>query len=161
MIGELWNVITIQTRPKNGNVTITPFELLWEKKTSLFDGFNGNVLTKEFFLQELLDNIKSDENDKELEIIKQDEEELPELPHTIKLQIKDIESEIPNIIHSGFEYDKYSQLDGSNDRFIRKQENTNSLRDKLFDGLQESKNDEDIKITKEDSNLFNINNVPF
>lgn len=161
LIEELWNVITIQTRPKNGNVTITPFELLWEKKTSLFDDFNGDKLTKEFFLQELLDNIKSDENDKELEIIKQNEEELPELPHTQKLQIKDIENELPNIIHSGFEYDNYSKLDGSNDRFLRKQENTNSLRDKLFDGLQESSNDENIQLTKQPIDLFNQDNMLF
>jgi hypothetical protein len=161
LVKELWSVITIQSRPKNGQITIAPFELLWEKKTSLFDSYGGNILTQEFFLQQLLDNMKDEENDKELEIIKNDEEDLPELPHTVKLQLKDVEQELPSVIHAGFEYDIYSQQDGSNDRFLRKQENTNSLRDKLFNGLQEGKDDEDIKIIKEQPDLFNQDNMPF
>ena len=98
---------------------------------------------------------------KELEIIKNSEEDLPELPHTIKLKLKDVESELPEVIHSGFEYDVYSQLDGSNDRFLRKQENTNSLRDTLFGGLQQSDEKEKIDITKNQPNLFNQKDMPF
>ena len=160
LVKELWSVITIQSRPKNGQITIAPFELLWEKKTSLFDSYGGNILTQEFFLQQLLDNMKDEENEKELEIIKNSEEDLPELPHTAKLQLKDVEEELPSVIHTGFEYDVYSQLDGSNDRFLRKQENTNTLRDTLFAGLQENK-DDNIKIVKKQPDLFNQDNMPF
>ena len=46
---------------------------------------------------------------------------------------------IPNIVHTGFEYDKYTQQDGSNDRFMEKQKNTNALRDAIFDALDDDK----------------------
>lgn len=159
LIKDLWNVVIVQNRPKNGEITIKPFELLWESKTTLNDIYGGSQLTKDFFLQDLINNIKTEDRDDIIE----NEEELPELPHTNKLKLSDIEDDIPNIIHKEFDYDIYSKLDGSNDRFIRKQINTNSLRDTIFGGLQEASEEENIQITKNNNDLFESieGNIPF
>lgn len=152
LIKELWKVIIIQgkTSKTTGETTITPFELLWEKKTNLNDIYGGSSLTQEFFLQELLDNFENKDN---LDIIN-DKDNLPELPHTSKLTMNDIENEIPNIIHNNFEYNLYSQLDGSNDRFLRKQENTNSLRDTIFNNIINQENNELNENNDAEYNLF-------
>ena len=54
------------------------------------------------------------------------EEEAPELPHTEKMTFEQIENEMGSIVHSQYNYYEYSKLDGSNNRFMRKQENTKS-----------------------------------
>ena len=145
MITELWKVVIIETKPKNGNVTISPFQLLWEKKTDLTDMYGGSSNTKEFFLQELIYNMKEDNI----------EEELPELPKTPKKKLDDVIVEIPNIVHKSFDYYEYSEEDSSNERFMRKQENTNSLRDTLFSNIE---NNEQTTI-KTDPTLFD--DMPF
>lgn len=119
LIKQLWSIVIIQSRPKNGNVVIQPFELLWKTKYELEDIY-GNMDTKTFFLQDLLDEMKNDDNN---ELI---EEELPELEKTRKLKLSDVKDDLPNVVHDKFNYDEYTELDGSNDRFMKKQENTKS-----------------------------------
>ena len=111
-VKELWDVVVIQSRPKNGNITLSMFELLWDKRSDEdLNNIYGNVNTKIFFAEEIISNMKYE-----------NEEEAPELPHTDKKQLKDIEDE--TIVNKPFDYFEYSQLDGSNNRFLRKQTNT-------------------------------------
>lgn len=120
LICEIFNVVVIKGRPSKGMVKISPFELLWEQKNDLTNLY-GNLNTKEFF-SDLMDNM----------VVNEDEDELPELEHTSKLQLKDVENELQNVVHKEFDYFEYSELDKSNERFMRKQENTNTLRDNIF-----------------------------
>lgn len=142
-IGKLFDVVVIRGKSKKGKIPVTPFELLWSTKESLKDIY-GNNITKEFFLQELVDNIKEEQET--------EEEEIPELPMTSKYKLEDIKHTLKNVIHSGFTYDEYSRLDGSNERFLIKEEKQNSMKDTLFD----PKNfvNEEIQKPKEDPNLF-------
>lgn len=120
LICEIFNVVVIKGRPSKGMVKISPFELLWEQKNDLTNLY-GNLNTKEFF-SDLMDNM----------VVNEDEDEVPELEHTSKLQLKDVENELQNVVHKEFDYFEYSELDKSNERFMRKQENTNTLRDNIF-----------------------------
>ena len=120
LVCQIFNVVVIKGRPSKGMIKISPFELLWEQKNDLTNLY-GNLNTKEFF-SDLIDNMVVDET----------EEELPELEHTSKLQLKDIIYELPNVVHKQYDYFEYSSLDKSNERFMRKQENTNTLRDNIF-----------------------------
>ena len=120
LICQIFNVVVIKGRPSKGMVKISPFELLWEQKNDLTNLY-GNLNTKEFF-SDLMDNM----------VVNDDEEEVPELEHTSKLQLKDVENELQNVVHKEFDYFEYSELDKSNERFMRKQENTNTLRDNIF-----------------------------
>lgn len=117
LIKDLWKVIVIQSRPKNGEITIKPFELIWDDKISI-DNIYGDPITKSFF-EELIDNIK-DNNKDELDIDSKD------LPKEHKLKESDVITELSSVIHSNFDYDIYSKEDGSNDRFIRKQMNNSN-----------------------------------
>jgi len=148
MMVELFDVIIIHTRPRNGNITIKPFELLWERKDDLVNIF-GNANTKDFFA-ELTENM----DDEKIE----SEEELEELPHTSKLRIEDIEKELPNIIHKEFDYYTYSELDKSNERFMRKQESTNTLQDNIFVTKEEQENNDNTIINDLQLELFNEKN---
>lgn len=137
LICELWKVIIIQSKPRKGDITIKPFELLWQTKQQL-NNIYGNMNTQTFFLEQLLNEIKDDE----IEETENEEipEELPELPHTSKETIANVESTLNTVVHEGYEYDVYTSDetgDGSNTRFLRKQENTNQLRDTLFNKLDE------------------------
>ena len=120
LVCQIFNVVVIKGRPSKGMIKISPFELLWEQKNDLTNLY-GNLNTKEFF-SDLIDNMVVDET----------EEELPELEHTSKLQLKDIIYELPNVVHKQYDYFEYSSLDKSNERFMRKQENTYTLRDNIF-----------------------------
>ena len=86
--------------------------------------------TQIFFMEQLVNEMKPEEETEVEEII-----DLPELPITDKTKSSDIDDEIKEVVHNTYEYDDYSKLDGSNDRFIRKQENTNQLRDVIFDNI--------------------------
>ena len=146
LICELWKVIIVQGRPKKGNITITPFELLWQTKQEL-NNIYGNINTQTFFLEQLIDEIKDDEEENT------EEEVLPELPHTHKLKLEDVENDLINVVHEGYDYNVYSKETGENDRFIRKQENTNQLRDNIFKQIEEeNKNNDD----KPKSNILEI-----
>lgn len=120
LVCQIFNVVVIKGRQSKGMIKISPFELLWEQKNDLTNLY-GNLNTKEFF-SDLIDNMVVDET----------EEELPELEHTSKLQLKDIIYELPNVVHKQYDYFEYSSLDKSNERFMRKQENTNTLHDNIF-----------------------------
>ena len=117
---ELWKVIISQTRPNKGKITIKPFELLWTKK---FDGdfYGGSEFTKQFFAQELIEEMKDIED-----------EEIEDFVVTDKKRLEDISNELPNVIHKPYGYYEYSEMDMSNERFMRKQENTNLLKDDIF-----------------------------
>jgi hypothetical protein len=119
----------------------------------MLNNIYGNKNTEEFFLQEL-DN---DLNDKENNI--DDAEDVPELDMTPKLKLEDVENTLTNVIHSEFDYNKYVEKDLSNERFLRKQINTNSLRDTLFDPVQQSA----YETNNKEPELFteNTENVPF
>ena len=87
---------------------------------------------KLFFLEELIENIKNE--DVKEENSKEDEEiENKQLPLTRKYKLEQIEHELKHVIHDGFDYSLYSELDKSNDRFMLKQINTNMLNNNLFD----------------------------
>lgn len=128
LIQDLWKVIIIQDRPKNKKIKIRPFELLWEKKESL-DNVYGNSPTTAFFMEELLNNTKDSENDSIPDDV------LADLPMTRKYKLEQIEKELNSVIHSDYNYYDYSQLDNSNDRFMRKQDNTNMMKDTVVGRL--------------------------
>lgn len=125
IVKEYWKVIIIQNPPKNGQVVITPFELLWKTKQQL-DNAYGNWNTQAFFLEQLVGEMKEETQEEEKE------EELPEFEHTEKVQLKDIIDELPHIVHEEFDYFDYSEKDKSNYRFMKKQSNTSHLNDHIF-----------------------------
>lgn len=147
LIKQLWDVVIIQDRPKNGIISVRPFELLWERKTNL-DNVYGTENTKLFFLEELIDSIKNDDNQQDIN--KEDEElENRQLPFTRKYKLEQIEHELKHVIHDGFDYSLYSELDKSNDRFMLKQTNTNMIKGSLFD---KSKSQSDISYMESKKN---------
>ena len=147
LIKQLWDVVIIQDRPKKGIISVRPFELLWERKTNL-DNMYGTEKTKLFFLEELIDNIKNDDNQQDVN--KEDEElENKQLPFTRKYKLEQIEHELKHVIHDGFDYSLYSELDKSNDRFMLKQTNTNMIKGSLFD---KSKSQSDISYMESKKN---------
>jgi len=138
---DLWKIIVLQGRSNKGEFGIIPFELLWEKKTDLTDVYGGSELTKTFFIEELVDEMKDDFDEDEDEINKPFE-------LTEKKRIADITNELPNVIHRPYGYYEYSEMDNSNNRFMRKQENTNTLRDDIF--TQDNVEKTDKKNKKDD-----------
>ena len=153
---DLWKIIILQSRPKNGNVGIVPFELLWQKKTDLNDIYGGSQETQAFFVEELLGDMKDINESDDLEDT-DIEFELKE-----KNRLSDVQSELPNVIHKPYGYYEYSELDESNERFMRKQENTNMLKDNIF--TTQSNNESNNKTKKNNQgDLFEQVNeeVPF
>ena len=155
LICELWKVIVVQGRPKNGIVAIAPFELIWERKEN-YQNVYGNINTKEFFLQELIDDMKK-ENTEEVE------EELPELELTEKKQLEDVREELPKVIHKEYSYKVYSELDDSNNRFLRKQENNNALKDNIFNNTntEDTEKEETKQVEKTLWDTLEDDEVPF
>lgn len=151
LICELWKVVIIETKPNSkGEVYIKPFELLWEKKKDLAN-YYGNESTMNFFINELEGNMKEQD--------KIEYEELPELEMTSKKKLTDIEKDIPNIVHKDFDYYIYSEDDGSNKRFLRKQENTDSTKDTIFKVVKPEDETLDDVGTENEPTLFQ--DVPF
>ena len=122
---NLFDIITVHTRPKNGKINLQMFELLWEPKNDLNNIYGGIDATKQFFT-DLIGKMKPEDQ------LEMSSEEIPDLPYTSKLQLNDVEEELPNVIHKEFNYYDYSKLDESNDRFMRKQQNTNKLSNNIF-----------------------------
>ena len=168
LVQELWKVIIIQGNPIQGKITISPFKLLWQRK-DILENVYGNESTHQFFIQVLEDemNIKKEE---------ENYDDLEDFKHTDKVKLEDIKTDIPNIIHSGFEYEVYSQQDGSNKRFIIKQKNTynpfietireNENKPKRGEKLHEELHDSlfaDDEITKEEENNIqnDVEDLPF
>ena len=122
LVQDLWKVIISQSRPSSGKVKIEPFELKWERKDILKDVY-GDKNTHEFFIQTL-----EDEMDKKIEetngLI---EDELPEFDIKQNIKIDAIKDKIYDIIHNEYDYYKYSDEDGSNERFLRRQKNTTNI----------------------------------
>ena len=119
-LDKIFNIIVFKGRPKNYIYNLRMFESLWSKKDEI-DLLNvyGDRSTMEFFMNDFANKAK--------EVEEEEEEEAPDFVTTTKLEEKDIEHEIPNIVHKDFDYYKYSEEDNSNNRFLRKQENTNKL----------------------------------
>jgi hypothetical protein len=138
-IEELWKIIVTQSRPKDGKITLSPFELLWQTKDSLDTVYGGNI-TKTFFMQELIDEMKPEEIVEESYLPKIDENEiLPEIEVTSKVSLNTVKDEVQNIVNKDYDYYKYSEQDGSNERFMEKQKNTNAFRDTIFDIIDDNK----------------------
>lgn len=151
---DLWKVIVLQSRPSKGKIGIVPFELLWEKKTDLEDIYGGSTLTKQFFVEELVNDMR-DEFDEDDDLINAPFE------HTEKKRLEDVSEELPNVIHKPYGYYEYSEMDNSNSRFMRKQENTNTLRDDIFT-TSNNDTDDNVNNYKEPDLFENIDsNVPF
>jgi len=144
---ELWKVIILQGRSKKGTIGIVPFELLWEKKTDLTDVYGGSEQTKTFFIEELVDDMKEDYDEDEDEINKPFE-------LTEKKRIADITTELPNVIHRPYGYYEYSEMDDSNTRFMKKQENTNTLKDDIFTQVNTEDNNKKKKKGDDMKDLF-------
>lgn len=159
---NLWKVIIEQSKPKNGVITIKPFEMLWETKQEINEIYQNNI-TKDFFLQELLDDMKEENEESSEPTLEDYEDSLPtELPHTSKYKLEQVETQLKNVIHDGYDYSEYASKDGSNQRFIEKMENTNTLKETLF-GKNYGKDDDTSymksKITQ--ANLFDEKECPF
>ena len=159
LVKEYWDIIIIHSKPKNGIITIQPFELIWKTKQQL-NNIYGDWNTQTFFLQQLMDDMKEDNNEEV------NEEIIPEFEHNEKVKLEDIINELPEIIHKEFDYFNYSELDQSNDRFMRKQENTNQMRDQLFSYLlPQEENNTNIKKKNESLtiqfNEFEKEEIPF
>lgn len=151
---NLWKIIIDQSKPKNGIITIKPFEMLWDTKQEINEIYQNNI-TKQFFLQELIENIKIEDETKKEETLEEYESKLPEnLPHTSKYKLEQIESQLKNVIHDGYDYSDYASKDGTNKRFVEKMENTNSLRGTIF-GQNLNKSEDTSYMKKvEEKNLF-------
>lgn len=159
LVKEYWDIIIVHSKPKNGIITIQPFELIWKTKQQL-NNIYGDWNTQTFFLQQLMDDMKEDNNEEV------NEEIIPEFEHNEKVKLEDIINELPEIIHKEFDYFNYSELDQSNDRFMRKQENTNQMRDQLFSYLlPQEENNTNIKKKNESLtiqfNEFEKEEIPF
>ena len=155
----MWKVIIVETKSRKGTINIRPFELLWEEKDKTKNLF-GDEMTEQFFLvDELMKNMK-DENGNlaNIDRVIDESETEQEFEHTSKKRLAEVRDEIPEIVHGDFDYDTYSELDGSNERFLRKQKNTNHLVDSVF-AMEERDNDLRNKELKE-MTLFEFNEEP-
>lgn len=123
---ELFDIVVVKKGTKNGLIHIEPFKLLWEKKIDFSDVFGQYANSKEFFLQDLINNIKENSyDDSYVDDI--------DFEHTTKLKLdNDILEDVKNLLSKSFEYYHYSEVDGSNERFLRKQRNTNHFKDDIF-----------------------------
>lgn len=149
-VENLFDVIVIKGKSKNYIYNLRMFELLWDKKDDI-DLMNiyGDQNTKMFFAEQVIDTLNTDDYD---------EDEAPDFEMAPKLQESDIEHEIPTIVHAEFDYFDYSEKDGSNNRFMRKQENTNKIKN-MFERPSDSvKQDID---NKDNNSLFSEEELPF
>ncbi|MBQ3415875.1 MAG: DEAD/DEAH box helicase family protein [Clostridia bacterium] len=146
LVQNLWKVIIIQGRPIQGKISIAPFELLWQRK-DILKNIYGDENTHEFFIQVLEDEMKKkaeEEND--------EDETLEEFKPASKVKLEDIKTEIPSIVHNGFEYEVYSVQDGSNRRFMIKQKNTyNPIAEEITKEEKKPKKETKKKIDDSDS----------
>lgn len=151
LVQQMWKIIINQGKPnKDKKILITPIELNWERKDVLRNIY-GDENTHEFFIQVLEDEIDNKvDNEEDVE------PELPEFEKKDKLTDADILPHINEIIHPEYDYDIYSKLDNSNERFLRKQKNTFVEKEALISQIKEN-NEKPIENNEEDT-LFNINN---
>lgn len=156
IIQDLWLVVINQSRPdKEGNIILTPVELTWERK-DILKNIYGNENTKQFFIETLADEMKPEA------IENNDEEEVPDFERKNKVTFESIRHELKDIVHEEFDYDIYSKLDMSNDRFLKKQDIEKKT--DLMTGIRQE--DEAIKEKQErnesaetEYGLFNDENI--
>ena len=74
---------------------------------------------------------------------------IPELEHTAKKKLTDVENELQNVIQPTFDYTVYADKDGSNSRFLRKQENIKSQKNKYNNEEIEEKQNNDNSLSFE------------
>lgn len=156
-IRDLFNVVVIRGNSKNYIYNLRMFELLWDKKDDI-DLINiyGDINTKMFFAEQLLDNTNS--------FNEYDEDEAKDFEMTSKKTMDDVADEI--VINNGFEYEDYSQKDGSYNRFMRKQKNTSKVGN-LFktpsEEIKKSISNQDSMNLFSSIDMFNENSeeVPF
>ena len=158
---NLWKVVVDQSKPKNGIVTIRPFEMLWDTKQDINKMYANNI-TNQFFLQELVEDMKDDEATSSIKEVEEYENNLPQMPHTSKCKLEQIESQLKNVVHDGFDYSDYSIKDGTNKRFMEKMEQNNSLRGSLF-GNNDNEGNSYMSNKTLQKDLFGneINDCPF
>ena len=158
---NLWKVVVDQSKPKNGIVTIRPFEMLWDTKQDINKMYANNI-TNQFFLQELVEDMKDDETTSSIKEVEEYENNLPQMPHTSKYKLEQIESQLKNVVHDGFDYSDYSIKDGTNKRFMEKMEQNNSLRGSLF-GNNDNEDNSYMSNKTLQKDLFGneINDCPF
>ncbi len=158
-IKDLWKVIIKEGGKVNGVITLMPVDLLWKSKERNINIF-GTIATKEFFMQELLDNIKEtgaeegydETNSEETLSDLVDNVEVEDIAHTGKYHYTDVAKEVNNIIDTDYDFTEYSNKRGQNDRFMTKQENTSMFRDTIF-GTSYSDSTDDNNSEK-DNSLF-------
>ena len=86
------------------------------------------------------------------------------MPHTSKYKLEQVKSELGNVIHDGYDYSDYASKDGTNQRFVEKMENTNSLRGTIFGQNLDANNVDDSSYMKSklvQGELFESNECPF
>ena len=120
LLYDLWKILVIERR-KNNQIHLSLFELLWSRKEDLINIYGGSNKIKNFFLDELIDNIKTETENTESENA---EEEFDDFEKTEKKTLEQIKDELKTVIHKDYDYYIYSNEDGSNTRFLEKQENT-------------------------------------
>ena len=98
---QLWPVIIVQGRPRKNIIPIKPFELLWQTKLQL-NNIYGDMKTQSFFLEQLLGEPVEEETKENVE------EVLPELEHTHKLKIEDVEDKLSELVSEEYDYNIYS-----------------------------------------------------
>ena len=156
---QLWPVIIVQGRPRKNIIPIKPFELLWQTKLQL-NNIYGDMKTQTFFLEQLLGEPVEEETEETVD------EVLPELEHTHKLKIEDVEDKLSELVSEEYDYNIYSnKITGdntltSNERFMRKQENTNQLRDNIFIKIDEDEEPKE-QTTKQYDLFGEVNELPF
>ena len=109
----------------------------------LLNPYGGSELTREFFANELINDMK-EVNDDDIDY---------EFNMTEKKRLEEISTELPNVIHKPYDYYEYAEMDRSNERFIRKQENTNLLKDDIF-AVNNNDNEEEIDKNTDQYDLF-------
>lgn len=140
IVDNLFKVVIVQERPKQGKTQIKPFDLLWESKEELKDIY-GTLNTQNFFLQDIIEKMKTDYEEEH----KNEDENLPEFELANKVHLSDVQQEIDELTIKTFDYYDYSDKDGSNQRFLKKQENRNRLKDNNVFKLNKDEDDSEVK----------------
>ena len=135
--------------------------MLWDTKQDINKMYANNI-TNQFFLQELVEDMKDDETTSSIKEVEEYENNLPQMPHTSKYKLEQIESQLKNVVHDGFDYSDYSIKDGTNKRFMEKMEQNNSLRGSLF-GNNDNEDNSYMSNKTLQKDLFGneINDCPF
>ena len=139
LLYDLWKILVIERR-KNNQIHLSLFELLWSRKEDLINIYGGSNKIKNFFLDELIDNIKTETENTESE---NTEEEFDDFEKTEKKTLEQIKDDLKTVIHKDYDYYIYSNEDGSNARFLEKQENTKRTMTSESIIFSEPENEED------------------